>query len=177
MVPVCEDRVLLPPPGEPDRAPQVKTDGSAAASRLPGKCRVAARAQQWPLPHTPSRWEGICSRRERASARPRKPAFVESESGQQGMRVIMRALPETCVPPQPVPVEEYAHLRLKFPEFDSQHKAPGMQDEIESRGSMSTWRRRASRMRRLMRLRSCALPSTLPAVRPTRGPGGNAALA
>ncbi len=36
-------------------------------------------------------------------------------------------------------------------------------------GSNSTWRRSASRMRRLIRLRSCALPSGLPTVRPTRG--------
>src|ERR1700722_5892768 len=37
-------------------------------------------------------------------------------------------------------------------------------------GSVCICLRTASRIRRLMRLRSCALPSTLPAVRPTRGP-------
>src|SRR5450631_2368500 len=40
----------------------------------------------------------------------------------------------------------------------------------------ATWWRTASRMRRLMRLRWTALPSTLPAVSPTRGPAGTGAL-
>ena len=42
-------------------------------------------------------------------------------------------------------------------------------------GKRSTWRRSASRMRRLTRLRSWALPITLPTVRPTRAAAGAAA--
>ena len=48
----------------------------------------------------------------------------------------------------------------------------GCRMRSEAGGSRSTWRRMASRSRRLMRLRSCAFPRTLPAVNPIASGGG-----
>jgi len=53
----------------------------------------------------------------------------------------------------------------------------GWKIRSQPRGSRSRWRRNASLMRRLMRLRSWALPRTLPAVSPTRGVASEVATA
>ena len=57
-----------------------------------------------------------------------------------------------------------------FVKSTSRTERRGCRTRSKPTGSRSTWRRKTSRIRRLMRLRSGALPSTLPAVSPTRGP-------
>jgi hypothetical protein len=120
------------------------------------------------------------SRAQRVHRR-RKPAAIKSQRGEQNLS---HHAGETMPGRGPGRADLYASafacVRIRTISASSFVKSivstirRGCRMRSELCGSRSRWRRRASRMRRLMRLRSWAFPSTLPAVRPTREPGGRA---
>ena len=110
--------------------------------------------------------------------RRRQPAAIKLEQSKKnachraGSALLERAAVRVCTRLLRIGLLENTHnLRLKFREFDRQHRPVRMEDQVAARWATGLHAAAdTSRSRRLMRLRSCALPSTLPTVSPTRGP-------
>ena len=146
-----------------DRIPAAQTDDSAAAVPRPASCRAARHDARWLPSRTPSR-SARSGRNAAAWATPiacTSATRIAAPASFRFRRLAPVVRPTASRAPLRLISSAKGKVRTLFRGLNTTSTGPS-----QARGESRT----ASRIRRLMRLRSTAPPSTLPTVNPTRGP-------